>query len=35
MGWKYDWVADLPEDVYAVLIEELNKQHESQQQQTP
>jgi hypothetical protein len=24
-GWKYDWVGELPLDVYDVLIEEMNK----------
>jgi hypothetical protein len=23
--WKYDWVAELPRDVYEILVEELNK----------
>jgi hypothetical protein len=23
--WKYDWVAELPRDVYDVIVEELNK----------
>ena len=24
-GWKYDWVLDLPQDVYEVLIEEMQR----------
>lgn len=24
-GWKYDWVDELPREVYDVLIDELNK----------
>jgi len=24
-GWRYDWVADLPRDVYDVLIEEMDR----------
>lgn len=27
-GWKYDWVAELPEDVYQVLVEEMTKASE-------
>jgi len=23
--WKYDWVAELPRDVYDILVEDLNK----------
>jgi len=23
--WKYDWVAELPRDVYDILLEELKK----------
>jgi hypothetical protein len=23
--WKYDWVAELPHDVYEILVEELRK----------
>jgi hypothetical protein len=26
MGWKYEWVQDLPFEVYTVLIDELNKE---------
>jgi len=24
--WKYDWVAELPHDVYEILIEELKRE---------
>ena len=24
-GWKYEWVGELPPDVYEVLIEEMTK----------
>jgi hypothetical protein len=27
-GWKYEWVDELPRDVYSVLVEEVNKQIE-------
>lgn len=29
MHWTYDDVADLPRDVYDVLVEELNKEPKS------
>lgn len=25
LGWRYEWVSALDEDVYAVLLEDLNK----------
>jgi len=25
MGWKYEWVEDLPVDVYPVLVDLLNE----------
>jgi hypothetical protein len=25
LHWKYDWVAELPRDVYQILVEELQK----------
>jgi hypothetical protein len=25
-GWKYEWVGELPRDVYTVLIEMLTKE---------
>jgi len=24
-GWRYDWVQELPQDVYEVLIEEMTR----------
>ena len=26
MGWRYEWVSELDEDVYGVLLEDLNAQ---------
>lgn len=23
--WKFDWVAELPRDVYEILVDEMNK----------
>jgi hypothetical protein len=28
MHWRYEWVAELPQDVYDILVEELNKEAE-------
>lgn len=25
-GWKYEWVSDLPQYVYEILVEEMNAQ---------
>jgi hypothetical protein len=25
MHWRYEWVAELPRDVYEILVEDLNK----------
>jgi hypothetical protein len=27
-GWRYEWVRDLPVDVYEVLIEEIQREGE-------
>ena len=24
-SWKYDWVAELPRDVYEILVADMNK----------
>lgn len=24
MGWRYEWVSELPQDVYEILLAELN-----------
>jgi len=26
-GWRYEWIATLPRDVYDVLIEEMEQAH--------
>ena len=28
MGWRYEDVMNLPADVYAILVEELNKERD-------
>lgn len=28
-GWKYEWVGELPIDVYDVLLDEILKEQES------
>jgi hypothetical protein len=30
MHWKYEWVTELPMDVYEILLEELNKQQQTE-----
>lgn len=30
MGWRYEWVRDLPRDVYEILVEELMKEDTQQ-----
>jgi hypothetical protein len=34
MGWTYDELLDLPADVYAVLVEEMNRELSAQQTTT-
>ncbi len=29
-GWKYEWVAELPQHVYETLLAMLNEEHEKQ-----
>jgi hypothetical protein len=29
-GWKYEWVGELPIEVYEVLLEEVTKEAEQQ-----
>jgi hypothetical protein len=30
-GWKYEWVAELPVEVYRILVEEMNTEAEKAQ----
>jgi hypothetical protein len=27
--WKYEWVAELPRDVYQILVEELTREQQA------
>lgn len=31
-GWRYEWVRDLPLEVYEVLIEEMRAQYDAAQE---
>ena len=29
-GWRYEWAGELPREVYAVIVEEMNKAAQSE-----